>query len=70
LRVEIYIGILPAWRPIDDCECASAGGGTEAPEPGGSLFAAIKSMGLKLELRKVPMLVVVVDHCEKMPTDN
>ena len=47
-----------------------AAGMTEASEPSGSLFTAIKSMGLKLERRKVPMLVVVVDHCEKMPTAN
>ena len=47
-----------------------AAGGTDALEPSGSLFTAIKSMGLKLERRKVPMLVVVVDHCEKMPTPN
>ena len=47
-----------------------AAGGTDASEPSGSLFTAIKSMGLKLERRKVPMLVVVVDRCEKMPTPN
>ena len=47
-----------------------AAGVTEASEPSGSLFTVIKSMGLKLEPRKVPMLVVVVDHCEKMPTAN
>ena len=44
--------------------------GTEASQPGGSLSTAIKSMGLKMERRTAPMLAVVVDHCEKMPTDN
>jgi len=62
--------LMAATRSMGANAPPSAPGGTEASEPGGSLFTAIKSMGLKLEQRKVPMLVVVVDHCEKMPTDN
>lgn len=41
-----------------------------ASDPGGSIFTALKTMGLKLERRKEPLLRIVVDHCEKMPTDN
>jgi uncharacterized protein (TIGR03435 family) len=54
----------------------AAGGGDAskpaeaASDPGGSVFTAIKSLGLKLERRKEPLLRIVVDHCEKMPTDN
>jgi len=62
--------VMAAARSMSADVPPPAAGGTEASEPGGSLSTAIKSMGLKLELRKVPMLVVVVDHCEKMPTDN
>ncbi len=37
---------------------------------GDSLFTAVQSVGLKLEPRKAPLQVVVVDSVRKMPTDN
>ena len=54
----------------------AAGGDASKPaelasDPGGgSLFTAIQSLGLKLESRKSPMTFIVVDHVEKMPTEN
>ncbi len=43
----------------------------EASDPGStSLFGAIQRLGLKLESRKLPIDVIVVDRAEKMPTDN
>lgn len=55
-----------------------AGGGGDASKPaelasdpgGGSIFKTIQSLGLKLEPRKSPMTFIVVDHVEKMPTEN
>jgi uncharacterized protein (TIGR03435 family) len=42
-----------------------------ASDPGGSsLFTTIQTLGLKLEPRKVPTAFIVVDHVEKMPTEN
>ena len=41
-----------------------------ASDPGGSIFTSIQSLGLKLEARKSPMSFIVVDHVEKMPTEN
>ena len=41
-----------------------------ASDPGGSIFTALKPLGLKLERRKEPLMKLIVDHCEKMPTDN
>jgi uncharacterized protein (TIGR03435 family) len=42
-----------------------------ASDPGsGSLFTSIQALGLKLEPRKAPMKMIVVDHIEKMPTEN
>jgi uncharacterized protein (TIGR03435 family) len=41
-----------------------------ADPSGGSIFAAVQKMGLKLEARKVPIEQIVIDHVEKMPTEN
>jgi uncharacterized protein (TIGR03435 family) len=42
-----------------------------ASDPGGlSIFAAVQQLGLKLEPRKVPIDLIVIDHLEKMPTEN
>jgi uncharacterized protein (TIGR03435 family) len=49
------------------------GGGADASDPTGglSLFDAVnKQLGLKLEMRKRSMPVLVIDHVEEKPTDN
>lgn len=50
---------------------AQSGGGP-APEtdPKPSIFTAIQKLGLKLEARKEPMAMIVVDKAEKVPTEN
>lgn len=48
-----------------------AAGGPPAPEPQGSLFAALReSLGLKLERRQLHIQFVVIDHIERVPTGN
>jgi uncharacterized protein (TIGR03435 family) len=44
----------------------------EPSEPSGpSIFTALEEqLGLKLEAEKVPVDVVVLDHCDKMPSEN
>jgi uncharacterized protein (TIGR03435 family) len=47
--------------------------GGEASDPGGggaTVAASVQSLGLKLEQRKAPVEQLVIDHVEKMPTDN
>lgn len=47
------------------------GPAVEASEPGPSIFTALQDqLGLKLESRKGPMDMIVVDSCEKSPTEN
>ena len=42
-----------------------------APEPGSSaVFTAIQQYGLKLEPRKAPIEMLIIDHVEKTPTEN
>jgi uncharacterized protein (TIGR03435 family) len=44
----------------------------EASTPGGgsSVFTAVDKLGLKLDARKAPVEVIVIDHLEKTPTEN
>jgi uncharacterized protein (TIGR03435 family) len=37
---------------------------------GDSIASAMQAAGLKLEARKVPMDVLVIDHAEKTPSAN
>ena len=61
---------------IRTAEAGQQAGGAAAPssaDPNGSLtlFEAIdKQLGLKLELQKRAMPVMVIDHIEPKPTDN
>jgi uncharacterized protein (TIGR03435 family) len=36
----------------------------------GSLFSSVQKLGLRLERRKLPYDFVVIDHVEKVPTEN
>jgi len=60
---------------------AGAGGGaglapgpsprTEVQETPPAIFAAVQEqLGLRLEPRKAPVDLVVIDHLEKVPTEN
>ena len=42
-----------------------------ASDPAGlSIFEAVQQLGLKLEPRKVPIELIVIDHLDKAPTEN
>jgi uncharacterized protein (TIGR03435 family) len=42
-----------------------------ASDPGGSsIFDSVQKLGLKLEARKMPLEVIVIDKLEKTPTEN
>jgi uncharacterized protein (TIGR03435 family) len=60
-----------------DAPASSAGGGATgagvAVDPGGgiTLFDAMeKQIGIRMEIQKRPMPVLVIDHIEQKPTDN
>ena len=44
--------------------------GELAPDPLGAVFSTVERLGLKLEHRKAPIAVLVVDHVERAPTEN
>jgi uncharacterized protein (TIGR03435 family) len=46
-------------------------GPADASDPsGGSIFASVQQLGLRLEPRKLPLEHIVVDQLEKTPTEN
>jgi uncharacterized protein (TIGR03435 family) len=46
-------------------------GAVDAAEPtGSSIPALLQAMGLRLEARKLPLPLIVVDRLEKLPTEN
>jgi uncharacterized protein (TIGR03435 family) len=53
-------------------QAESAGSGLDSASApfGTSLFAMVQRLGLKLEPRKAPVPVLVVDHLERVPTAN
>lgn len=60
-------------RPQGGRGDGAPGGGPEAADPNGALSledAMNRQLGLKLEMRKRPMPVLVIDHIEEKPTDN
>ena len=59
------------WTPSNRPDSA-AGGTSEATDPSGvTLFDAIQDqLGLKLEQRKLPVDRIVIDHIERIPTEN
>jgi uncharacterized protein (TIGR03435 family) len=50
---------------------ASGLSGTGASDPsGGSIFQSVQKLGLKLDSRKVPTEMLVIDRADKEPTEN
>jgi uncharacterized protein (TIGR03435 family) len=64
--VSVPVGTLPGGGAAD-----AKPGEAAASDPGeGSIFRSVQEMGLKLDARKAPLELIVVDHVEKMPTEN
>ena len=60
IRAAIAAGVAPPPQAIQLAEAAS----------GDSLSIALEKLGLKLESHKAPIEALVIDHCEKAPTEN
>ena len=63
-------GAIPGGNPFG-ARGAAPGQGPQAADPtGNAIFTSIQQLGLKLEPRKAPVEVIVVDRVEKTPTEN
>jgi uncharacterized protein (TIGR03435 family) len=49
---------------------AAAGGNGQAADPGGSIMTSVQQLGLKLDGRKAPVEMVVVESVDRNPTEN
>jgi uncharacterized protein (TIGR03435 family) len=84
LRVPVIdrTGLEGKYQVSLDFSRADMSGASEADAPGGdaplvasdpagtSVFSAVRWLGLRLERRKAPIAVLVVDHLEQVPTEN
>ncbi len=62
-----------AARPATEAGEAPAGGKDAAPEstPGPSIFTVLQQqLGLRLEGRRAPVDMLVIDHVQRVPTEN
>jgi uncharacterized protein (TIGR03435 family) len=60
-----------SWSPETIGGAPSAPSTTPAEDAGPSVFAALQQqLGLKLESKKGPVEILVIDHYEKNPTEN
>ncbi|MGD0869847.1 MAG: TIGR03435 family protein [Bryobacteraceae bacterium] len=59
------------WAPSELEQSWPAAAWDDASLPGSSIFSALEEqLGLNLEARKAPVQVLVIDHCERVPTGN
>jgi uncharacterized protein (TIGR03435 family) len=67
LKGEYEISL--SW--VSDQSAGQAAPSAAASDPGADLFAAVRTqLGLRLEPRKTPAEVLVIDHIERVPTEN
>jgi uncharacterized protein (TIGR03435 family) len=64
-----------SWDEVRSLVRSTSGGARELPagavaDSGNSIFTSLAAFGLKLEPRKAPIEVIVVDRIERTPTEN
>lgn len=68
-QVSLEVPTVRQMRAAQNASPATAGVASD-PDGGVSIFASVQKLGLALEHRKAPVEYLVVDHAEKVPTEN
>jgi len=72
--LELSMQDMAGMRGAMPMHGGGAGGPAAGPAPenaaGGSLFSSIQKLGLKLEAKRAPVDLLIVDSAEKAPTEN
>lgn len=73
--IQGFFDLKLEWTPDDSAPVQKPGEGEErlstALTDGPTIFTALQEqLGLKLESRKVPVEILVIDHVEKVPSEN
>jgi len=63
-------GLTGKFRVVIDLPLVPAGEAASASDESSSLFASVEQLGLKLDPQKEPLETIVIDHLEKIPTEN
>jgi uncharacterized protein (TIGR03435 family) len=67
----IPAGALAGGNPFGGARGGAPGQAPQASDPtSNAIFTSIQQLGLRLEARKAPVDVIVVDRVEKNPTEN
>jgi len=61
---------MPPMPPGGDAGRGAPIAGAGSDPASSAIFATVQQLGLKLESRKTPLPTLVIDHAEKMPTEN
>jgi uncharacterized protein (TIGR03435 family) len=59
-----------AGAPVPNAPGAGPADAASDPSGSSTIFQTVKTLGLNLEAKKIPIEILVVDKCEKTPTEN
>jgi uncharacterized protein (TIGR03435 family) len=60
---------MPGAGPVGGASSSRPADAASTPS-GSSVFSSVQQMGLKLEARKAPIETIIIDHLERVPTEN
>jgi uncharacterized protein (TIGR03435 family) len=68
--VEMMAMARAAGAPVPNAPGAGPADAASDPSGSSTIFQTAKGLGLNLESKKMPIQIMVVDKCEKAPTEN
>ena len=69
-KYDIVLSWAPDWARQPPAEGGASSAAADASDPPPTLVQAVQKLGLKLESKKGPVDILVIDHMEKTPVEN